>query len=268
MQPAYLDDAVSAFKMLWFFCYWLVSTSCLSPGRCSSTLAHPCSSPHLATKGEASTLCSSTVSGVFSTQSCPTLCDPGDCSPPDSSVHGILQARILECAAISFSMPGVCLILFISNSIICLTTPRAWLVTSYLVILVILALSFCTSKDSLIYRAYVRVCVCVCSKYVCACVCVYFEKEVNTTKFYFLENKKLCNGSCYLRTSIRCRYDSDLSGILFFIPINLKTASFFHCLMEPLTFLKHIILLTPQKRESQFPRLTRVENSWIGGTAF
>ena len=29
-------------------------------------------------------------------QSCLTLCDPMDCSPPDSSVHGILQARILE----------------------------------------------------------------------------------------------------------------------------------------------------------------------------
>ena len=29
-------------------------------------------------------------------QSCLTLCDPTDCSPPDSSVHGILQARILE----------------------------------------------------------------------------------------------------------------------------------------------------------------------------
>ena len=31
-------------------------------------------------------------------QSCPTLCDPLDCSPPASSVHGILQARILEWA--------------------------------------------------------------------------------------------------------------------------------------------------------------------------
>ena len=29
-------------------------------------------------------------------QSCPTLCDPMDCSFPGSSVHGILQARILE----------------------------------------------------------------------------------------------------------------------------------------------------------------------------
>ena len=36
-------------------------------------------------------------------QLCPTLCDPMDCSPPGSSVHGISQARILEWVAISFS---------------------------------------------------------------------------------------------------------------------------------------------------------------------
>ena len=36
-------------------------------------------------------------------KSCLTLCDPIDCSPPGSSVHGILQARILECVAIPFS---------------------------------------------------------------------------------------------------------------------------------------------------------------------
>ena len=36
-------------------------------------------------------------------QSCPTLCDPVDCSPQGSSFHGILQARILEWVAISFS---------------------------------------------------------------------------------------------------------------------------------------------------------------------
>ena len=36
-------------------------------------------------------------------QSRPILCDPMDCSPPDSSVHGILQARIPECIDISFS---------------------------------------------------------------------------------------------------------------------------------------------------------------------
>jgi len=38
-----------------------------------------------------------------SLQSCLTLCNPGDSSPPGSSVPGILQARILEWVAISFS---------------------------------------------------------------------------------------------------------------------------------------------------------------------
>ena len=36
-------------------------------------------------------------------QSCPTLSDPMDCSPPVSSIHGIFQARVLEWGAIAFS---------------------------------------------------------------------------------------------------------------------------------------------------------------------
>ena len=36
-------------------------------------------------------------------QSCPTLCNPVDCSLPGSSVHGILQARIQEWVTIPFS---------------------------------------------------------------------------------------------------------------------------------------------------------------------
>ena len=40
------------------------------------------------------------------TQSCPTLCDPLDCSPPGYSVHGIFQARILEWVAI-FLLQGI-----------------------------------------------------------------------------------------------------------------------------------------------------------------
>ena len=40
---------------------------------------------------------------VLVTQSCLTLCDPTDCSPLGSSVHRILQARILEWVAIPFS---------------------------------------------------------------------------------------------------------------------------------------------------------------------
>ena len=39
---------------------------------------------------------------VYLQQSCPTLCDPMDCSPSGSSVHGISQARILEWVAIPF----------------------------------------------------------------------------------------------------------------------------------------------------------------------
>ena len=48
---------------------------------------------------------------VLVTQPCPTLCDPMDHSPPGFSVHGILQARILEWVTIPFledlSCPGI-----------------------------------------------------------------------------------------------------------------------------------------------------------------
>ena len=92
-------------------------------------------------------------------------------TPPASPVHGILQARILEWVAISFSMPGVCLILFfISDSSICLTTPRhGW----SLAIMVIPALSFCISKDSFIYRA--SVCMCMFKVCVRTHVCVFWK---------------------------------------------------------------------------------------------
>ena len=40
---------------------------------------------------------------LLSIQSCPTLCDPTDGSPPGSPVPGSLQARVLEWVAISFS---------------------------------------------------------------------------------------------------------------------------------------------------------------------
>ena len=54
--------------------------------------------------------CKPTVRSLLS-QSCPTLCDPLDCSPPGSSVHELFQARVLEWVAISFSrgssQPGI-----------------------------------------------------------------------------------------------------------------------------------------------------------------
>ena len=39
-------------------------------------------------------------------QSCVTLSNPMDCSPPGSSIHGIFQARVLEWGAIAFSDNG------------------------------------------------------------------------------------------------------------------------------------------------------------------
>ena len=58
--------------------------------------------------GEGSVLCQGlkiplAAAAAKSLQSCPTLCDPIDSSPPGSAVPGILQARTLEWVAISFS---------------------------------------------------------------------------------------------------------------------------------------------------------------------
>ena len=54
-------------------------------------------------KAAAMLSCSYCMSDCVCAQSCQTLCNSMGCSPPGSSVHGILQARILEWVAISFS---------------------------------------------------------------------------------------------------------------------------------------------------------------------
>ena len=59
-------------------------------------------SPHTGTK-ESPCTAIKTPAAAKSLQSCPTLCNPTDGSPPGSSVPGILQARILEWLAISLS---------------------------------------------------------------------------------------------------------------------------------------------------------------------
>ena len=64
-------------------------------------------------------------------QSCPALCDPMDCSPPGSSVHGIFQARILEWVTISYSRGSswpryrtyVSYVSFIGRQIFFITAP-------------------------------------------------------------------------------------------------------------------------------------------------
>ena len=47
---------------------------------------------------------SAAAAAAKSLQSCPTLCDPMDCSLPGSSVHGILQAGVLEWGAIALTL--------------------------------------------------------------------------------------------------------------------------------------------------------------------
>ena len=49
----------------------------------------------------------SAAAAAKSLQLCLTLSDPMDCSLPGSSIHGIFQARVLECGAIAFSFPYV-----------------------------------------------------------------------------------------------------------------------------------------------------------------
>ena len=57
--------------------------------------------------------CAAAAAAAKSLQSCPTLCDPIDGSPPGSPVPGILQARTLEWAAISFSTIGLKVLKFL-----------------------------------------------------------------------------------------------------------------------------------------------------------
>ena len=54
---------------------------------------------------------------VLVAQSCLTLWDPVDCSPPGSSVHGIIQAGILEWVAIPFSREGIPFFLTLASNL-------------------------------------------------------------------------------------------------------------------------------------------------------
>ena len=71
----------------------------------STRLPHPWDSPGKNTGVGCHFLlqCMKVKSKSEVTQSCPTLRDPVDCSPPGSSVHGIFQAGVLEWGAIAFS---------------------------------------------------------------------------------------------------------------------------------------------------------------------
>ena len=83
----------------------VVSDSVWSHRRQPTRLPHPWDSPGKNTGVGCHFLlqCMKVKSESEVAQSCPTLSDPMDCSPPGSSVHGILQARVLEWGASAFS---------------------------------------------------------------------------------------------------------------------------------------------------------------------
>ena len=74
---------------------------------------------------ELSSLCCTAAAAAKSLQSCPTLCDPIDGSPPGSPVPGILQARTLEWGAIAFSAYAVqqALIIYSIYGRVCMSIP-------------------------------------------------------------------------------------------------------------------------------------------------
>ena len=80
-RPLLLLPPPSHFNRVWL---------CVTPETAAHQAPPPWYSPGIAT--------------AKSLQSCPTLCNPMDCSPPGSSAHGIFQARVLEWGAIAFSI--------------------------------------------------------------------------------------------------------------------------------------------------------------------
>ena len=88
----------------------VVSNSVWPHWRQPTRLPHPWDSPGKNTGVGCHFLlqCMKVKSESEDTQSCPTLCNPMDCSLPGSSIHGIFQARVLEWGAIAFS----CIYLF------------------------------------------------------------------------------------------------------------------------------------------------------------
>ena len=67
---------------------------------------------------------------VLVAQSCPTLCNPMDCSQPGSSIYGIFQTRVLEWVAISFSIQlhvRLCVCVYVSCSVMSdFLRPQGW----------------------------------------------------------------------------------------------------------------------------------------------
>ena len=81
---------------------WVISSLRNGPHSKFSFLEVEDAYPHIWLPLKMKCRCGTAAAAAKSLQSCPTLCDPIDCSPPGSPIPGILQARTLEWAAISF----------------------------------------------------------------------------------------------------------------------------------------------------------------------
>ena len=101
-------------------------------------------------------------------QSCPTLSDPMDCSPPGSSIHGILQTGVVEWGAIALSGSEI-----FKKVLITKTWPSSWSVS----------IIFSSSRDfkmqeQIYIYIYIYVCVCVCVYvYIYMCIYIYIYKS-------------------------------------------------------------------------------------------
>ena len=94
---------------------------CATPKTASYQVPHPWDSPGKNTGVGCHCLlqCMKVKSESEVTQSCPILSNPMDCSLPDSSIHGIFQARVLEWDAIAFSVPRSKHLNFMATITIC-----------------------------------------------------------------------------------------------------------------------------------------------------
>ena len=130
-----------------------------TPGRLHMGSLHP-TFPSLSYQVNAA------AASAKSLQSCPTLCNPRDSSPPGSSVPGILQATTLEWVAISRLMgwPNTSINFCISQFLL---KELIWLMLPFK----LKAQSIQPPPSSIVFALYIcytYTCVCVC---VCVCVC-------------------------------------------------------------------------------------------------
>ena len=123
-------------------------------------------------------------------QSCPTLSNPMDCSPPGSSICGIFQARVLEWGAMAFSDEfSVCWILT-SYQLMWYANIFSFGRLSFILLMVSLVVqkSLVWYSPTCLFFLLLPLCVCVC---VCVCMCVKSKKNCKDWCHW-------CQGACPL----------------------------------------------------------------------